>query len=534
MGLGQPEYKPIDFSQPQSAVERDVNDRIGEITVLAREAHRYVSAASEKDAKIERMAADMDRLQIDLTNYAAQRAAVASLSPDASGSDAVFRSFTRTSPPADGGPVVRLFGEETRAWADVVGGGVSRKLPGLLDSDTVGDAWHAEVRQCWANLNFLGKRGRHQVRTVRDLLRNAPEAGADFLDLISKGPRSLGLTEGAITKIFSSADSVGGYAVPDEILLPTLSTSGIVSEIPLAYQEFATQSMGSRIDDVQLTAVPTPYLGGAQVADDPAMYTTSTPTLAKISTTPSMLVVNLPIDDKTMADSILSGPAALYPALMRSLMLGVELAWLHGDNGTSEDTSFGTWNPNSVFASAPGGSAASAFRAIKGLRALAFDLGSGATKDLNAFTFANLMALRAQLATPYAEALDLVLMCSARTYLGKILPLEQCATVEKIGPAAAAVNGIGLASINGMRIRTSPMMTNDLDSSGKYTGSGALSALSIAPASKHVVAIQRGMRIMVEARPTKGVTYLVAKIEFARRPIDAETKITTVYGYNIT
>jgi len=531
MALGQPEYKPIDFQQPEAVVAREVNDRLGEITALARDAHRHAVSSVDLDAKIGRMATDMDRLQIEIANHAATRAA--NVQPDEGASGSVYRTFQRASV-NDGGPAVRLFGETSKAWSDVVGPNVVRQLPGLLDSDTVADGWHAEVRNGWANLNFLGKRGRQQVRTVRDLMRNAPEAGAEFLDLLCKGPRSLGLSEAAITKIFSSSDSVGGYAVPDEVLLPTLSTAGIVSEIPLFYQEFGSQAMGTRIDDVQLTALPTPYLGGAQVADDPPMYTTSTPTLGKISTTPSMLVVNLPVDDKTMADSFLSGPAALYPALMRALMMGVELAWLHGDTGTSEDTGFGTWSPNSIFASVPGAGANSAFRAIKGLRALAFDLGSGATKDMSTFTFANLMALRSQLATPHAEALDLVLGCSAKTYLGKILPMEQCATVEKIGPTAAAVNGIGLASINGMRIRTSPMMTNDLDADGKYTSASTYSSIVIAPASKHLVAIQRGMRIMVEARPSKGVTYLVAKIEFARRPIEQETKITTVYGYKIS
>jgi hypothetical protein len=78
------------------------------------------------------------------------------------------------------------------------------------------------------------------------------------------------------------------------------------------------------------------------------------------------------------------------------------------------------------------------------------------------------------------------------------------------------------------------MMTNDLDSSGKYTTASTYSGLVIAPASKHIVAIQRGMRLAVEARPTKGVTYLVGKIDFARRPVEVETKKTVAYGYGIS
>ncbi|MFZ9292213.1 MAG: hypothetical protein ACO26C_06715, partial [Ilumatobacteraceae bacterium] len=377
-----------------------------------------------------------------------------------------------------------------------------------------------------------------QCKSWADLGRHAPKSAARLARHLAMGPTGLSregveklFAPGGVERIFTgTTEAAGGYAIPDELLIP-LGFGGQTGESALFMSDLPTETLGARSDYPVIKKLPRPAGAGAASNDDPAAYTASSAVLDKISITPKAIAVRMVIDDFSMEDAVSVTMADMLTVIARSIRFGVEDAVLNGQSGVTATDTIASWAPGSIFDTTGAGGTGDHRNQIKGFRGEALDLSN--TVDMSTFSYAKILELLAKLDSPFNMSTGRRFVTSAKVVLMKLLAMEQVATVDKYGPRASVISG-EIASIAGVPIRVSPFATDDLASTGRYTGSGATSGLLLIDTAQHRMSIRRALSISNERKPSKGIVELTALQRFNRRSLQLSTAKTCAYGINIS
>ncbi len=526
------EMKTLSPGMKQGEVVEVITSNFATTTGEIKALHAKVQTGERTDAELKRAvdkaAADIDALSREAASWQAQQqvaAAQVGQGPE------VYRQFRRSAPDPFGA-AVRLF-DTTERWL-----GQSVPVPGLLTSETVADDWHWQAKSLLVAGRAMAAHNGKSANSLHDLQTGAPRAAAMLARHLVNGP--LGLTRAAVEGLFSekavdraftgATDAAGGYAIPDEVMIP-LGFVGQTGDAPLFMSDLPTETLGARSDMPVVKQLPRPSGAGAASNDDPAAYSASSAVLDKISITPAALSVRLVIDDFSMEDAIAITMADMMTILARSIRFGAEDCILNGQKNVTATDTIASWSPGGIFTTTGAGGTGDHRNQIKGLRGEALDLSN--TLDMSTFSYAKILELFSKLDSPFSMSNGRRLVTSAKVLLLKMLALDQVATVDKYGPRAAVLTG-ELASIGGVPIRISPFATDDLASTGRYTGSGATSGLLLVDVSQHRMAIRRALSLSTERKPGKGVVELSGVQRFNRRPLQLSTAKTVAYGINIS
>jgi len=150
--------------------------------------------------------------------------------------------------------------------------------------------------------------------------------------------------------------------------------------------------------------------------------------------------------------------------------------------------------------------------------------------NINSFDAAKMLELISQLGE-YASS-DKVLIVYPEALYGNLMGLEQLITLDKFGPQATILTG-QLGSIFGMPVVVSRFMSDDLFTSGKYTGSGATTGMLVVSRESWNIFARRGIQIQQEQDITSGAYNMVATERLTFDSLDASTVKNVAFGYNL-
>jgi hypothetical protein len=539
-----PQFKGIDWTKDQSGVQSQIDNTLRKLEIKAIEAR--TAPEGERNEKIAKMAADIDRMQADFAAHSAQVDVARGTARAMAGDCAQLKQFAVEYSPNGSKPLpVALF-------RSTVPGPLGRpvEVAGLLDSEDTHGEWHHELK----NAVIAGKiaasiKGGRSVNPTRinfgDINRHAPKSADKIALLMARAPsevRALAAHD-VIQRVFSAtSDAAGGYAIPDEMLSPVIAMDAKYDpSMPLSMDSIGTEVMtGARFDQVFMSGNTRPYIYGTAGSDAPSKFTASSATWAKNSTQPINLAIRYVADINAVEDSILPSFAALQATIARDLALAREDAFHNSDTAsTHQDTGLATFNPNSMWGTTSGaGSSLDHRRSIRGLRARALD--ASATSDAaGAITRAMLTGtLPSVLDAAHQTSPDLCLYMANQTYLKQISKLSEVSTVEKFG-AQATIKGFRLAAIDGIMVETSPFIDEQFNASGIFDDTTKTkTVIEIANRGRFRWALRRGVSISMVVDQETGTIALVATVRFNLRDVDnGETGTgikNTALLYNIT
>lgn len=550
MSMFQSEITPpkidLDLSSPSNAkasIERALSVAINAAVEANTRTEKGSLTAAEQAARLDKIADDLRAVQVASASINAE----ASHSRSLGESEGVLRSFVAS----DGR--VNLTTHNDMIF------GQSFERRGLLDVDEDLTDWHRKAKELAFSVKVAAAcKSRHQGRatgiSLEHAARHAPRATAEFMRHLGNAPAELGeLGKIArsvrsvsdlerIQKVFTSGtDSLGGYAIPDEVL------SGVIEAdvkygpgIRLSSDVLGVEQMtGNRFDQVFLTGNSRPYIYGAATSDEPSKFTTSNLQMSKNTTEPISLAIRYVGDINSIEDSILTSIAQLGPYIVRDMALMFEDVFHNGDTNATHQDAIATWNPNSMWGTTSGaGSTADHRRAFRGIRARALD--ASATVDMNgSLTRAYLTGnLPAAMGVGHSDANRRVLNCSTNLWLKQITKLEQVSTVDKFG-SNATVLGIRLGAIDGLVLETSPFIADTMNASGVYDGvTTTKGVISVYNPDRFRKMIRRGVAMSVVTDPERGTVSIVCTVRLNMRDIDNGAAGTSVKNcallYNVT
>jgi len=185
----------------------------------------------------------------------------------------------------------------------------------------------------------------------------------------------------------------------------------------------------------------------------------------------------------------------------------------------------GRWDTGSVASTA-----ADHRRAFIGLRAAAYDASTG--RDASAMTYADILDTRSTLDSGYQAAGDLLMVVSPVVMTKYLLKLEQTATLDKFGQAAAILSG-SIAKIGGMDVIVSGAMTSDLSATGVYDGSDTdYTGYVIVHRPSWVMGNYKPQTIDIDREITKGQIEIVGTRRCALIDMSNGAK-SVAYGYKV-
>lgn len=543
-GDSAPQFKGIDWTKPQSAVESQIDDTLRKIEVKAIEARTL--AAGEFNEKMGKMGEDLSRIQSDIAAYSARADVERGTARAMAGDSGQLKQFAVDYSPNGSKPLpVALF-------RSTVPGPLGRPVDvaGLLDSDETHGEWHHELKNAVIAgkiaASIKGGRGVNPTRiNFGDINRHAPKSADKIALLMARAPsevRALAAHD-VIQRVFSAtSDAAGGYAIPDEMLSPVIAMDAKYDpSMPLSMDSIGTEVMtGARFDQVFMTGNTRPYIYGTAGSDAPSRFTASSATWAKNSTQPVNLAIRYVADINAVEDSILPSFQALQSVIARDLALAREDAFHNSDTAsTHQDTGLATFNPNSMWGTTSGaGSSLDHRRSIRGLRSRALD--ASATSDAaGVITRAMLTGtLPSVLDAAHQTSPDLCLYMANQTYLKQISKLSEVSTVEKFGNMAT-IKGFRLAAIDGIMVETSPFIDEQFNASGIFDDTTKTkTVIEIANRGRFRWALRRGVSISMVVDQETGTISLVATVRFNLRDVDnGETGTgikNTALLYNIT
>jgi hypothetical protein len=209
---------------------------------------------------------------------------------------------------------------------------------------------------------------------------------------------------------------------------------------------------------------------GKTSTNSPAQYAVSTFTTSDTTISVVDRVIMALIDPLWAADQgqVLGDPVGFVSDwLMRGDMDSLEIAILHGDTAGSHQDTIASWTLGSLYTAGDLDGADSPLKFYLGLRARAFDdsnnIAGGGTFDM----------------TDHAAALDAmgvhaagaVCLWGLHGYFTQLVGNSIFTTVDKMGDRATQLTG-EVGTVGGKPIVISEFVSNDLASTGLYTGSG--------------------------------------------------------------
>ena len=206
----------------------------------------------------------------------------------------------------------------------------------------------------------------------------------------------------------------------------------------------------------------------------------------------------------------------------------VEDALINGDSASTHQDAIASWNIRGRWGAAGLGGSNDHRRLWTGLRAASFD--KSTTLDVNAIDAAKLLELISKLGE-YASS-DKVLIVSPEALYGSLMGLEQLITLDKFGPQATILTG-QLGSIFGMPVVVSRFLSDDLHTTGLYTGASATTGILCVSRDSWNIFARRGISIQQEQDITSGAYNMVATERLTFDSLDASTVKNVAFGFNL-
>ncbi len=314
--------------------------------------------------------------------------------------------------------------------------------------------------------------------------------------------------------------------------IPTGYSSQMIEFIELAAivsTKFNTITMPtpSYIYPTSLTP-PVAYIGGESTTDSPAMFTTSTPGTSNITFTAKKIVVNVPVSDEMVEDSIIAMLPFIRKSLPKALARAIDIAIINGDISTTHmDTGYTVATKD-------------VRRLWNGLRKIVADATTALStkKDFTTWTTALGLALMTDLQDEMGvygimEA-DLMWLVNTSQYR-KMVSLDEVRTVDKFGARATINNGV-INGIDGIEIIKTEDLKENVNASGVYDGTTTtMSQMLLVNKKAFWNGVRREMTLDFEKQPLTGNQYMVASTRRAFRAIyDTGSEPVVGWGYNIT
>lgn len=325
----------------------------------------------------------------------------------------------------------------------------------------------------------------------------------------------------------SNTSGSGGELIEVPTIASVRLSLDLARRIPGLFRQ--ENAIASSFKQPIVTGRALPRKRGKTSTNSPAQYAVATFTTSDVTISVIDRVIMALLDPLWVADQgqVLGDPVGFVSDwLMRGDMDGVEWAILHGDTaGTHQDT-IASWTLGSLYAAGDFDGADSPMKFYLGLRARAFDdsatVAGGGTFDM----------------TDHAGALDLmgvhaagaVAIWGLHGYFTQLVGNTLFTTVDKMGDRATQLTG-EVGSLGGKPVVISEGITNDLASTGLYTGSGTTTcAVYVDPDAWTLSDHQSGADDFEQIYADKGAHYIgmVRRQAFYPNCISTEKPVSVV------
>ena len=389
-------------------------------------------------------------------------------------------------------------------------------VAGLINDSADRGEWHAEFKRIVDDRNFC-----------RMLTRDG--RGSEALE--SKMHEHISKAPAMIQRAFSDASGVGEDFIPD-LLLPELQKKLYVpTALEAAFPAF--QMPGKEVRFPFSTGKVAPFLKNSATW---SAITAMDDTTSQISATAKSFGARITADEDTVADSVVPALGYFRDSLTTALQAGVESCLVNGDTTDAHAdlhttasprlwSEGGRWDTGSVASTA-----ADHRRAFIGLRAAAFDAGTG--RDASAMTYADILATRSSLDGGYQAAEDLLMIVSPIVMTKYLLQLTETKSLDVFGPNAGILNG-SIGKLGGMDILVSGAMTDDLNAAGVYDSLNTdHTGYVIVHRPSWVMGSYKPQTVDVDREITKGQIEIVGTRRCTLIDMSAGAK-SVAYGYNV-
>lgn len=398
------------------------------------------------------------------------------------------------------------------AFAEYGPDGLEGDSYGLLDDPNPVCDWQRELQGLVTQRNLVRAiRGDSRIsdRQIGRHMRSAPDM---------------------VAKIFADSSAVGAEWV-DDTLSPDLKRTMVLARNVEAL--FPRINVGATGDYKYpfLTTGARPYLAAANVIDDPAQYTASTPVTADRTFTVKKLATRIVVDEDSAEDALINSMTLLNQMIAESLTDGIEDCIVNGDTTATHQDTIAAWNTRSRWGATGLGGTGDHRRAWIGLRARAEDV-TNSTDQTAAQTAAGLLTAIGNLGAPHFQS-EVVILVSPE-YALKMLGFTEALTVDKFGPAATIHTG-QIASLYGFPIVVSEFLTPDLNASGIYDDTTKTkTGMLLFNRSRFNMFDKRGSRVRMAADITRGTVNLVGDVRTLFGTFDSSTEKNVHWSYNLT
>ena len=365
-------------------------------------------------------------------------------------------------------------------------------------------AWHSELKR---------------MVDDRNLARLMTKSGKGCAVLDQRLEKHIASAPSVITRAFSDASGVGAEWIPD-LLLPELFSklyqAGNVEAL------FPTLTMpGKEVRLPFLTLQVKPYLKSGATW---GTITAEDDTTAQTALTAQSLAARITVDEDASADSIVMGLDYARGALSSAISHAVEDAIINGDTDATHQDLIASWNPVSRWNSTGLGGSDDHRVGFLGLRAYCFDNGSTRPGGSDSDHYKGILETRATLDGAHGTSGDLALIASPSFYLKRLLPVDEVATVDKLGAQAQVLTG-QVASISGMPVIVSDFMTADLATTGLYDNTTTTqTGYLVVDRSRWMMGNYKATTVDVDREIVNGTIEVVATRRCIFKSVDATAK----------
>lgn len=389
------------------------------------------------------------------------------------------------------------------------------KEAGLLDTEENLSNWHVEMKRL-AN-------DRMMVKSMLVGEKHTPKLDLAIARHLAVAPRTIAAQ---VSKANYDGAGVGAELIPDQFL----------AELHMEYQ--VPTVVRSLFSEVQMTSntmlAPRidrggrPYIKGTVSSDNPALYPVSTVQMGQAQITAKGLSTRYILDEELIEDSAVLLLPAMQRMIAKDMRDAVEDALINGDSAATHQDAIATWNIRDRWGAAGLGGSNDHRRLWTGLRAASFD--KATTLDINTFSDTKLLELISKLGE-YASS-DKVLIVSPEALYQNLMGLDEVVTLDKFGPQSTILTG-QLGSIFGMPIVVSRFLSDDLHTTGLFTGASATTGMLCVSRESWNVFARRGIQIQQEQDITSGAYNMVATERLTFGSLDAAAVKNVAFGFNL-
>ncbi len=385
---------------------------------------------------------------------------------------------------------------------------------GLLDTDENLSNWHVEMKRL-AN-------DRMMVRSMLVGDQSTPKMDLAISRHLAVAPRVI---SAQIAKANYDGAGVGAELIPDQFLADLHMEYQVPTVVRSLFSE--VQMTSNTMLAPRINRGGRPYIKGTVSSDNPALYPVSTVQMGQAQITAKGLATRYILDEELIEDSAVLLLPAMQRMIAKDMRDAVEDALINGDSASTHQDAIASWNIRERWGTGLGGSNDHR-RLWTGLRAASFD--KSTTLSVNSIDATLLLELISKLGE-YASS-DKVLIVSPEALYGSLMGLEQLITLDKFGPQATILTG-QLGSIFGMPVVVSRFLSDDLATTGLYTGSGATTGILCVSRDSWNIFARRGISIQQEQDITSGAYNMVATERLTFDSLDASTVKNVAFGFNL-